>query len=60
VGFEKICNSARAAIHRSPQRALILASRVTPCRSPQRASFPPRERRYVARHSEQFPRLASD
>jgi len=35
MGFEKIYNSARAVVHCSPQRALILASRATPCCSPQ-------------------------
>jgi len=58
--LRKICNSARAAVHRSPQWALILASeRLLVARHSEQV-YPPRERRYVARHNEQFPRLASD
>jgi len=38
MSFMKFCNSARAAVHRSPQRAFILASRVMT---------------FIARHNEQ-------
>jgi len=60
MSFMKFCNSACAAVHRSPQQALILASRVmTFIARHSEQTLPPHERRYVARRSEQITRLAS-
>ena len=59
MSFMKFCNSARVVVHRSPQRALILASRViTFIARHSEQTLPPRERCYVARHNEQITRLA--
>jgi len=57
--LEKL-NSARAAVHRLPTRAMILTLRVMPSSLATMSNFyPPREQHYVARQASRLLAVAS-